>query len=77
MCETCGRSIGHDFRCPNYSPPKTVHYCSACSNGIYYGEEYIENLNGEYRHYDCFSSTRELVNWLGYDIKTMEENGYD
>ena len=63
--------------CPNYTPRKTLHYCASCGDGICDGEEYIKNLDGEHRHYDCFSSTRELVNWLGYDIKTMEENGYD
>jgi len=31
-------------RCPNYSSLKAVHYCSSCGDGIYYGEEYIENL---------------------------------
>ena len=71
MCETCGLSIRHDFRCPNYSPPETVHCCSACSDGIYDGEEYIENLNGEYRHYKYFQGMRDLLEWLGFDIKMM------
>ena len=75
-CYICGRTIRHDFRCPNYSPPKTIHYCSSCGEGIYAGEEYIENLNDEYKHLDCICGMRELIEWLGYDIKTMEDE-YD
>ena len=72
-CEYCGRIIGHNFRCPNYIPPKVTHYCSSCGDGIFDGEEYIENLSGDYRHYDCFYGMRDLLEWLGYEIKTMEE----
>ncbi len=67
--------VGHDTRCPNYIPPKASHYCSICDDGIYGGEEYIENDYGEYRHYDCFYGIRELLEWLGYEVKTMEDNG--
>lgn len=77
MCKICGKSIGHDYRCPNYTPPKASHYCSSCGEGIYDGEEYIENLDGEYRHYDCFHGRRDLLEWLGFDIKTMEDNEYE
>lgn len=73
MCEICGRSVGHAFRCPNYTPPKASHYCSSCGDGIYGGEEYIENLNDEYCHYECFHEMRDLLEWLGFDIKTMED----
>lgn len=52
-------------------------YCSSCGESIFDGEEYIENLNGEYRHYDCFYGMRDLLEWLGYEIKTTEEDGYD
>ena len=45
-----------------------------CGNGIYDGEEYIENDNGECRHYDCFTGMRDLLEWLGYEIKTMEDD---
>lgn len=82
MCDCCKKTYGHDPRCPYYEPPKTAHYCSACGEGIYNGESYIENDNSEYRHYECFYGMRDLLEWLGYDIKTMEEmnngnNGYD
>ena len=73
MCDICRRVIGHDSRCPNYIPSRTNHYCVSCGEGIYDGEEYIENLDGEYRHYDCFHGTRELLEWLGYKVKTMED----
>lgn len=73
MCELCLQNPCMNPRCPNYRPAKARHYCSFCENGIYDGEEYIENENGEYRHYECFSGLRELLEWLGYDIKTMED----
>lgn len=73
MCDICGRSVGHSYRCPNYTPPKVSHYCSSCGDGIYDGEEYIENLNGEYRHYECFHGMRELLEWLGYEVKNYGE----
>lgn len=59
--------------CPNYEPSKASHYCDVCGEGIYGGEEYIVNNDGEYRHYDCFQGMRDLLEWLGYEIKTMED----
>lgn len=74
MCDICGKINGHNCRCPYYISPHPVHYCSICGAGIYEGEEYIENSNGEFRHYECFYSIRELLEWLGYEIKTMEDD---
>ena len=54
-------------------PPKTSHYCSICQEGIYNGEEYIENDWGEYAHWECVDYGKDLVRFLGYEIKTMEE----
>lgn len=71
-CDICGKT-DHDFRCPQWFPPKAVHYCSSCGEGIYIGEEYIENDNGEYKHLDCIYGIRDLLEWLGYEIKTMED----
>jgi len=73
-CEICQQIIGHDIRCPNYIPEKSIFYCSYCEYPIFNGEEYIENYKGEFRHYDCFHSKRELLKWIGSDIKIMEEN---
>ena len=75
MCDVCRQNPCHS-RCPNYIQPKTTHHCSSCGEGIYDGEEYIENMDNEYMHYDCFCGMRELIEWLGYEIKTME-NGYE
>ena len=72
MCEICGL-INCVSRCPNYIAPKTSYYCSICGEGIYDGEEYIENDGGDYAHSDCFSGTKDVVEWLGYDVRIMSE----
>lgn len=74
-CEYCFREIGHDLRCPNYTPLKTSHYCSICSEGICNGEEYVTNTNQEYAHYDCLynMTMHRLIEWFDGEIKTMEE----
>lgn len=61
-----------DPRCPNYIPPKSICYCSHCGKGIYGGEEYIENQDGEFRHYDCFYGMKDLLEWFGGEVKTMD-----
>lgn len=72
-CELCGGVGGHLLRCP-YSPTKkALYYCSTCGEGIYQGEEYIANDDGEHRHFDCFCGMRDLLEWLGYKIRTMED----
>ena len=53
--------------------PKVSHYCSICQEGIYNGEEYIENDIGEYAHWDCVDYGRDLAKWLGHEIRIMEE----
>ena len=72
MCQLCN-SYPCDSRCPNHIP-KYTHYCSSCGEGIRDGEEYIENEDGECIHWDCFRSMRDLLEFLGYEIQTMEEN---
>ena len=71
MCQLCN-SYPCDSRCPNHIP-KATHYCSSCGEGIRDGEEYIENEDGECMHWDCFRSMRDLLEFLGYEILTMEE----
>lgn len=72
-CEYCLEIGGkHDPRCPNSSEQKPVHYCSICDEGIYDGEEYVENDDGDYRHLECFNGFTELLKWLGYDVKTVK-----
>lgn len=72
-CEYCHWIEGHSPRCPKYKPPKTRHYCSICGEGIYSGEEYIENDNNEYICLYCAEYGRDLVEFLGYKIRTMED----
>ena len=72
MCSICKQYPCHP-RCPNYILPKASHCCYICNEGIYGGEEYIENDDGEYAHWDCVDYGRDLAKFLGYEIKTMEE----
>lgn len=74
ICEYCNK-IPHHPRCPLAPEPKFDHYCSSCGEGIYEGEEYIENGDGEYIHYDC-PTTMELVEFLGYEVQTMRGDDY-
>ena len=73
MCSVCLNTPCHP-RCPNYSPPKTTHYCSICNEGIYDGEEYFENENGDIAHWECIEemTRREFIEWMGYKIKSMK-----
>ena len=70
-CIYCNRIFGHDCRCPMYKSPTPLSYCSHCGEGIFEGEEYIENDEGEQAHWDCVSYGRDLVKFLGYEIKEM------
>ena len=72
QCDLCGRINGHIEGCPNHEPPRARHICSACGMGIYGGDEYLINEDGDYRHYDCFNGAKDLLEWLGYKIKIME-----
>ena len=72
MCSIC-KQYPCNVRCPNYIPPKASHCCSICNEGIINGEEYIVNDDGEYAHLDCIDYARDLAEWLGYEIKEMEE----
>ena len=71
-CEYCNGNGWHHPRCPLYESPKTAHCCSVCNEGIYDGEEYIVNEDGDYAHWDCVSYGKDLVKFLDYEIKTME-----
>lgn len=73
MCSICNK-IPCDYRCPNYTKPKTKYYCSFCGEGIQNGEEYIENYKGEKIHFECTQGIRWLLNWLDYEIKEDYDN---
>ena len=74
MCSICGQTPCV-ARCPNYTLKKAKHYCSICEECILDGEEYIENDDGEYIHYDC-PTARELAEFLGYKVQTMRGDSY-
>ena len=40
--------------------------------GICSGEKYTENDNGGFRHFECFKELKELLTWLGYDVKMKQ-----
>ena len=40
--------------------------------GIYNGEEYIENDDGEYAHWECVDYGRDLVEFLGFEIELID-----
>ena len=67
-CEICGRSDGHDPRCPKYSV-KPIAICEVCGEDIQNGEQYIENDKSKCIHYGCERSLRWLLEWLGYEVK--------
>ena len=73
QCDVCGRINGHLRGCPEYEDEeiKPNHYCSICDECIYGGEEYIENDDGEYVHWECVDGKFSLADWL--KIKIMKE----
>jgi len=71
MCCYC-KQLTCPIGCPNYEPPKPKRYCKICGNGIYEGDEYIENEDGECIHYECIDGVRDLVKWLGGEIRVMK-----
>lgn len=76
MCSICGRhDATHDYRCPYYSPPRPKYLCCYCGEGIYQGERYLDNEQGEYIHEDCVGclGTDQIINWLGFNYKEMED----
>ena len=73
QCDVCGRINGHLRGCPEYEDEeiKPNHYCSICDEGIYGGEEYIENDDGEYAHWECIDGKFSMADWL--KIRIMKE----
>lgn len=73
MCEICGRTIGHNTRCPYYYSPPSDYICCYCDEPIEKYDQYVEN-DGEYIHVDCIPSNKWLLDWLHVDIKEMGGN---
>ncbi len=63
--------------CPNYISPKYDYHCSICGQGIINGEEFLENIDGDIIHYECIRGIRQLLDWLGHEIKTEDLNLID
>ena len=74
MCDLCRKPRCYN-RCPNYTS-KSVIKCSICDNEIENGEEYIVNDDNEYAHWECVDLARKLAEFLGYEIKEMEDDFY-
>lgn len=58
--------------CPNYEVLKHRPVCEICGCEIKNGENYIKNIDHEYIHFECILGIRQLLGWLGYEIKEME-----
>ena len=78
MCMECRQTPCHP-RCPNAPEPKFKHTCSFCDEGILNGEQYIVSELDKYAHWECFNlaGTWELMEWLEFEIKEMENDDYD
>lgn len=74
-CSYC-RQIPHHPRCPIAPEPKLHETCVICEDGICDGEEYIENDNGEFAHWECVNYARDLAKFLGYEPKEMRGDYY-
>lgn len=72
-CPYCHGVGYHKLGCPEYEPAQSSYVCCECNERINIGDEYIKNDNNEYMHYDCIPEDRQFVEWLGYEIKEMEE----
>ena len=74
MCGIC-KQTPCSCRCPNYTPKSKIK-CSICDNEIVNGEEYIIKDDNEYAHWECVDIAKKLVEFLGYEIKEMEDDFY-
>lgn len=71
-CEYCLKSTGHAPGCPNYISPKSDLVCRSCEEPILPEEEYVENENGDVMHYECFDGLKDLLRFLGYEVKKFD-----
>lgn len=76
-CPFCNGVGRHLVRCPEYVPKQSNYTCKFCKERINIGEPYVDNLMGEYIHYDCITNYEELIQWLGFKVKNMEEEKWD
>ena len=72
MCSLC-RMYPCDRRCPNALDLRPVAWCKTCGEGIFEGDKYFEDLNGEICK-ECMDdmSAEEILELLGEKFKVAE-----
>lgn len=75
MCSECLKTPC-DYRCPNATPPKALHDCPYCKEGIIAGDKMV-CINGDYYHLECLEDMdiEELMELLDLDVE--EAADYD
>lgn len=73
MCDIC-RFTPCRSGCSNAEPKSSGEACEFCGQDILIGEEYVKNIYGEFRHFDCYGGIKDLLDWLGFPVMVMEED---
>lgn len=73
MCNYCLQSKCPPG-CPCYETKKTKHICDICGESICIGDRYLINDNVEYAHFECVDYIMNLLAFLGYEVKTMDDD---
>lgn len=79
MCEIC-RSSPCLALCPNAPEPPRVHTCDRCGEGIYAGDKFLKEPDGDIICECCLDNmtTDDLLKELGLSLEVAEEDdGYD
>lgn len=74
MCSVCYQTPC-DSRCPNATPPKALHDCDYCNEGIEAGDKMV-HINGAYYHLECLEDMdiEELLVLLDLDVEEAAED---
>nr|DAV83516.1 MAG TPA: zinc-ribbon domain protein [Caudoviricetes sp.] len=70
MSQVCRNNI-YDQICSE--PTTTNKKCSLCGEYINVSDEYVENYAGDFAHYECVGCSSSVLEWLGYEVRTMED----
>ena len=71
-CGVCEYDYGICAGCPNCNESVPKEICSICGEGIYSGEDYVENDYGGIAHWECVYYRDELEKFFDIKIKTMD-----
>lgn len=73
MCSVCLKTPCHPA-CPNAEEPKPVMLCM-CGNGIYTGDQYLEDINGKYHCMECLKEMEvsDILKLAGLELSKVEE----